>query len=235
MKQYMEKPIPVLDDLEHTGKTAFVPSPLIQVLETDRIKIAMQYPRLGFTHVVQHCFVRKEVEAMLQKAADRLDPGYSFLIWDAWRPFALQKELFDTYRVDIIKEFHLEDKSPEEQKKFINKFVANPVRDPVLPPAHTTGGALDLTILDKEGRELEMGCGFDDFTDKTRTAFFERKEAAEAPNADLIRRNRRFLHNLMLEAGFTNLPSEWWHYEYGDQNWSAVVGKPALYDGIFEL
>ena len=39
----------------------------------------------------------------------------------------------------------------------------------------------------------------------------------------------------MLEAGFTNLPSEWWHFEYGDKNWSAVVDKPALYDGIFEL
>jgi len=38
----------------------------------------------------------------------------------------------------------------------------------------------------------------------------------------------------MIEVGFSNLPSEWWHYEYGDKNWAYIQGKPAVYDGIFE-
>jgi D-alanyl-D-alanine dipeptidase len=37
----------------------------------------------------------------------------------------------------------------------------------------------------------------------------------------------------MLEAGFTNLPSEWWHYEYGDMNWAHARGQKAIYQGIF--
>lgn len=45
-----------------------------------------------------------------------------------------------------------------------------------MPPAHTTGGAIDLTLLDPEGRELPMGCGFDAFTDKTCAAYFEAPE-----------------------------------------------------------
>ena len=38
----------------------------------------------------------------------------------------------------------------------------------------------------------------------------------------------------MMDAGFGNLPSEWWHYEYGDKNWADIQGKSALYKGIFK-
>ncbi|MDD7019228.1 MAG: M15 family metallopeptidase [Hornefia butyriciproducens] len=235
MSNYTETPIPVLPDLEQYTKTAFIDSPLTEVKESEKIDIRMQYPVLGFKNGEQRCFLRREVHEMLQNAAAKLPEGYRFRIWDTWRPFALQEELFVSYSAKIIKEFHLEDMSEEEQHSFIGKFVANPIPDRTLPPAHTTGGAVDLTLVGPDGEELEMGCGFDAFTDKTRAAFFETEEAAGLPDAELIRDNRRLLYHLMLEAGFTNLPSEWWHFEYGDKNWSAVVDKPALYDGIFEL
>ena len=66
----------------------------------------------------------------------------------------------------------------------------------------------------------------DDFTDLSFTAAFENSKFEE------IKYNRRMFSWTMLKAGFTNLPSEWWHYDYGDRFWSCCKGKPAIYCGI---
>ena len=190
---------------------------------------------LGFKNEESRCFARREVAEMLYKAADMLPAGYRFRLWDVWRPFALQKELFESYSEKITKEFHLEELSEEERVAEISKFVANPKPDRVYPPAHTTGAAIDLTIVGPDGKELEFGTEFDAFTDKTKAAYYETQEAAGEPDADVIRKNRRLLYNIMIDAGFTNLPSEWWHFEYGDKNWAYTTKQPALYDGIFAL
>lgn len=101
-----------------------------------------------------------------------------------------------------------------------------------MPPAHTTGGAIDLTLLDPEGRELPMGCGFDAFTDKTCAAYFEAPEHVQGAEDEQVRENRRLLYYAMIDAGFTNLPSEWWHYDYGDRFWAYYMRKPAIYEGV---
>ena len=72
--------------------------------------------------------------------------------------------------MDIIRDFHLEELPEAKRRVSICKFVSDPVPDTKVPPAPTTGGATDLTLLDPEGRELPMGCGFDAFTDKTCAA-----------------------------------------------------------------
>ena len=177
---------------------------------------------------------RKEVVEMLYRAAENLPSGYKFVIWDAWRPFALQKELFISYSSKIIKEFHLENLTSEEQEHEIAKFIADPIPNEELPPAHTTGGAIDLAIMGPDGKCLDFGTDFDAFTEKTRAAYFETIDVEGDSKAKEIRNNRRFLYNLMMDAGFGNLPSEWWHYEYGDKNWADIQGKSALYKGIFK-
>lgn len=195
----------------------------------------MQYPVLGFKNAEKKCLLREEVEEMLQEAARLLPDGLHFILWDAWRPFALQEELFISYSEKIIRDFHLEDVSKEEQVKKISQFVANPIRDEEFPPAHTTGGAVDVTIADADGNLLEMGTGFDAFSVATRAAYYESKEAEGLPDAEVIRNNRRMLYHIMKKAGFSNLPSEWWHYEFGDMNWAHITGQPAKYRGIFTL
>ena len=47
-------------------------------------------------------------------------------------------------------------------------------------------------------------------------------------------KNRRMLYNVMTAAGFTNLPSEWWHYDYGDNMWAQLTGGKAIYAGILD-
>lgn len=97
--------------------------------------------------------------------------------------------------------------------------------------AHTTGGAVDLTIVGPHGTQLAMGTEFDAFTHKTTTDWFEHAPKGEA-DADVLK-NRRLLFHVMRDAGFVNLPSEWWHYSYGDTNWARATGQPVRYDGRF--
>lgn len=60
-----------------------------------------------------------------------------------------------------------------------------------------------------------MGTLFDDFTNRAWSNHFESYEDCED-----VKKNRRILYNVMIMAGFTNLPSEWWHYDYGDKFWA---------------
>lgn len=229
-----EKPIPFGGDGEPYSEKAFIDSPLIPVEESGRIEIAMQYPVLGCKNAETRCLGRKEAVERLYQAAALLPEGYRFRIWDFWRPFALQAELFDFYKPAIVAQFHLEDMPEEELHRFMNQFVARPNPDPDCPPGHTTGGAIDLTIVGPDGKELEMGTAFDAFSDLTHAAYFEREEAAGLPHADEIRKNRRLLYNVMTAAGFAGITSEWWHFCFGERCWAEKMKHPAVYRGIFE-
>ena len=229
---YISKAIPRRDDPEVYEPADLSGSGFVKLEDDDRFEIRMQYPVLKMKNAEPECLVRKEVAKRLKDAADLLPKGYKFRIWDAWRPFALQKELYEVYSEDLIKIFSLDRLSPKERNAVIRKYVSDPVRDIYIPPVHTTGGAVDLTVTDENGTELDMGTGFDSFAPKTHTDFYEDKGLQADGSA--IRDNRRLLYNIMTEAGFTNLPSEWWHFDYGDRFWAYYNDRPALYEGVFD-
>jgi D-alanyl-D-alanine dipeptidase len=179
---------------------------------------------------VKECFVRREVYEMLKNAQENLPDGYRLRIWDTWRPLSLQKELYEVYRQSIIDTFNLSSLSQSEQNEFISKYIAIPSENPDSPPAHTTGGAVDLTLIDVDGNELDMGTAFDDFSEKAETDYFEK----HGFDGSVVRKNRRILKSAMESAGFTNLPSEWWHYDYGNRNWALYSKSVAVYKGVFE-
>ena len=226
-------PIPQKPDPVRFEKHNFISSRFMEITSNEYFDVQMQYPLLGMEHAETKCLVREEVYDRLLQAAKALPEGCRFVIYDAWRPFDLQRELFQKYSTDIIREFALENSSEEERKAVIRKFVSEPVADRFLPPVHTTGGAIDLTIQDARGQVLSMGTGFDAFTDKTHTAYFEQQKHQE--DAEEIRNNRRLLYAVMTGAGFTNLPSEWWHFDYGDRFWAYYTGQPAIYSGVFTI
>ena len=223
--------IPSVEDPVRYTVREFRRSDLVEITSNEKIDVCMQYPLLGMKNAEVQCLLRKEAAEKLYEAAAKLPKGWRFRIWDAWRPFALQHELYETYSKDIIRDFGLEKVSEEERNAVIRGFVSEPIPDREIPPVHTTGGAIDLTILDADGMELEMGTDFDAFTEKTRTDYFEASNHIE--EADRIRENRRLLYGLMTDAGFTNLPSEWWHYDYGDRFWAYYNHCPAIYGGVF--
>ena len=213
-------------------KTDFKESPLVEIHSNARFEAGLEYTKLGMNHATDKCLVRKEVYDKLILAHSFLPEGYRFYIYDAWRPFLLQEELYRDYSEKVIHQFHLENAPEVEQLKMIAAFVSVPRKDSDYPPVHTTGGAVDLTILDAQGRFLDMGSGFDEISERSNTVYFE--EHPEETNAQAICENRRLLYNAMMKAGFTNLPSEWWHYDFGDRFWAYYTTKSAMYRGVFE-
>ena len=207
----------------------FLDYDLVEVHDSDLIKVDMQYPKLGMDNAIDKCYLKKEVYERLKIAAINLPDGYTLVILDAYRPFELQKELFDKYSIIIEKKFHLENYSENDKHNFINKFVSIP--DKYNPPAHTTGGAVDVTLAYKD-KYLNLGCNFDEFCDRTYTNYYKDYKDLESIN---IHNNRMILYNSMIKAGFTNLASEYWHYDYGDKNWAYITGNDVLYDEIIKL
>lgn len=219
--------IPDLHDPDLYENTSFNREAFVEVQPNQQIDVKMQYPLLGMKNAEKTCYLRKGVYERLIQAANQLPKGYRIRILDAWRPFALQEELYQTYSEKIIQDFKLKNCSSEYRKAFIKRFVSEPVANKMIPPVHTTGGAVDVTIIDDKGIELNMGTGFDAFSDLTDTAAFENEMNEEICN------NRRMLYYSMISAGFTNLPSEWWHYDYGDRFWAYYNQKDAMYEGVF--
>ena len=122
-------------------------------------------------------------------------PGYTVLVLDALRPQRVQQQLWDAL-----------------EGTGLQMYLANPARGSI----HSYGMALDITLLDEQGRELDMGTGFDDMTNLSHPAleegFLITGELLESQVA-----NRRLLREGMLEAGFFGINTEWWHFDCGDR------------------
>lgn len=221
------KHIPDMEEPQLYREHDFCDSDFVELRTNQVFEVQMQYPLLGMKNAETQCFVRKEVYEMLLMAKDYLPEGIQFKILDGWRPLSLQKELYQVYSERILDKFGMENASEEEKRKLISNFVSEPGGNPDFPPVHTTGGAVDLTLVDENGDELDMGTAFDAFSASAYTAFFE-----DGSNIQ-VRDNRRILYHAMTKAGFTNLPSEWWHYDYGDRFWANYCHKPAIYRGVF--
>ena len=224
----MEK-IPLLPEPKPFLNLQTIDSNFVEIRNNDCFEVRMQYPLLNMQHAENRCLVRTEVYDKLLYAHSFIPKGYKFLIYDAWRSLDLQKELYNKYSNEIIARYGLENYDKGQKDRIIKKYISIPNEDRSLPPVHTTGGAVDLTIIDLNGRELDMGCGFDSFEESAHTAYFEQVTNATVKN------NRRLLYWAMIKAGFTNLPSEWWHYDYGDSFWGFYNNKSAVYKGCFDV
>lgn len=133
------------------------------------------------------CYLHEAAIEPLEKAiAAAKNLGLKIKIWDGFRPIEVQKYMFDKFPSD----------DPN------GGFVSNP--DGGATP-HCRGVAIDLTLVDSHGKELEMGTDFDEFSD---LAFHNsHKISAQA------QRNRLILLGLMTIAGWDYYSKEWWHYQ----------------------
>lgn len=196
-------------------------------LSQSGLLVKSQYYKQGIPGSYKDCYARETVAEKLIKAQNYLPAGFKFLIFDAYRPICVQQRLWNYYRQKIKNE---NPKLNDEELDFkTGFFVSKPSYDEMHPSLHNTGGAVDLTICNYDGEMLNMGTLFDDFSDKAWTNHFEEYEKDV-----VVRDNRRLLYNVMIEAGFTNLPSEWWHFDYGDKFWAYFNGQTAMYKGVID-
>ena len=89
-------------------------------------------------------------------------------------------------------------------------------------PPHLTGGSVDVSLFHRvTGEVLDMGSAFDEAGHLSYTAALENETDARL---DAARQHRRILVGAMVQAGFTNIPTEWWHFDFGNQNWAYFSG-----------
>lgn len=151
------------------------------------------YFRENYYNGLDKAYLRKEVAIKLsdaQKILRTKHPKYSLLILDAARPRSVSKKMYVKMK----------------GTKF-EKYVANPKKGSM----HNYGIAVDITIVDENSKEIDMG--FSPFRKsklelywqfaKLKMGFKLNKEQAE---------NRKILSDTMKRAGFLPLTLEWWHF-----------------------
>jgi len=126
-------------------------------------------------------FLRREAANALEKARRVLaGKGYGLKLFDGYRPRPAQQKLWD--------------KVPDRN------YVAPPWEGSM----HNRGVAVDLTLTDREGRELEMGTPYDFFGPEAHSDYEKLPEE--------VLRRRRVLREVMESAGFRGIRTEWWHF-----------------------
>jgi D-alanyl-D-alanine dipeptidase len=172
-------------------------------------------------------YVRRSVATRLHEVNVRLSAiGLELFLYDAWRPQAIQRYFHDVWFPEWLQARNPHLKGPALVAE-VEKYWAAPTAGRNSPSPHSTGGAVDLTLIVSEtGQPLYMGGIFDDLTETAWTDGFERRPVVSMSDEE-ARANRRLLYWVMTEAGFANNPTEWWHYSWGDQMWARLGGHPA--------
>ena len=145
-----------------------------------------------------------------------LRPGCSLLLFDAYRPVAVQEFMFQREFLAASGGRTAESLPTEESQRCEAKALrvwAMPSLSPATPPPHSTGAAIDITIAGPDGQEIWMGSPIDENSDRSNPDYFGGTDAVAQGNRDL-------LNNVMRGAGFRRHPAEWWHFGLGDQFWA---------------
>jgi len=150
-------------------------------------------------------------------------PQYRLQIFDAYRPLAVQKFMVDYTFQQLAGQrgWHWQNLTMAQQQELellVNTFWANPSDDPQTPPPHSTGAAIDLTLITVDGLTVDMGSPIDEVSERSRPDYWQNSH----PEAHW---HRQILHSAMTHAGWARHPQEWWHFSFGDQMWAWVRGN----------
>ena len=213
---------------------------LVQIPHDIKFVEPHPYLKLGapYKNINQIWCLREGVVTLLLEAQKYLQSkrnDLSLIVYDSWRPLQVQSFMFNMALKDELSKsgisFQKEDRDLYNSiTKKVEKFWANPFSGNNSPPPHSTGGALDVSLIDSSGEFVEMGCSIDSMEESAEPDFYNDQNDNEF---FLWNSNRRLLKETMLEFGFVQHPNEWWHFSYGDQLWAwKKEKKNALYGGI---
>ncbi len=129
------------------------------------------------------CYLREPVAELLIEAHKEFKKaGYRIKLFDCYRPRPIQYKLWESV--------------PDP------RYVARPWKGSV----HNRGGAVDLTLVDSTGKELEMGTPYDFFGERAHQDF------KDLP-ADILQ-HRSLLTETLRKYHFSPIRTEWWHFDY---------------------
>lgn len=198
--------------------------------EEYQIIVDPQFYRQGVQGAISDAMLRESAAKRLVKAASLLPADMRLVVWDAWRPEAVQKGLFERKLKEIKRQ------QPNwKDKEAIAAAVKfeTPINVSTAPDPHLTGGAVDVTLVTAEGNFFNFGCTYRNEVQIRRTRFFEdkiEKQALSEVEQNYLQ-NRRLLYWLMTTNGFVNNPERWWEYSFGTQPWAVEKGYEYAFYG----
>ena len=176
-------------------------NPLVDVTKINphvRLEIRYATPNNFVREVLYpeaRCLLRREAAESLSRVQRSLEKqGLGLKIFDGYRPLSVQKKLLAKYPVE--------------------GFVANPAKG----SNHNRGAAVDLTLVDAEGRELPMPSAYDEFSDRAHRDY--------AGGTAEQMKHRQILQDEMQKEGFKGLSTEWWHFDYKNAKEYPVLDLP---------
>jgi zinc D-Ala-D-Ala dipeptidase len=137
-------------------------------------------------------------------------------IFDAYRPLSVQQYMVD-YTYSQIKQANPQ-YSDEQIINMVFRIWAYPSIDIKTPPPHSTGAAIDLTLVDEHGRIIDMGGAIDEISDRSLPDYYINE--IKGSIGQVYHTHRKILSECMIQAGFWLNGTEWWHFSYGDQMWA---------------
>jgi D-alanyl-D-alanine dipeptidase len=162
-----------------------------------------------------------------QKTLQQHCPGWQIQIFDAYRPIAVQQYMVDyTFQEEVrllgLAPDHLTQTQYEAIWERVYEFWAVPSPDPRMPPPHSTGAAVDVTLVDQAGLSIDMGTAIDEMSPRSYPDYFvDGKDFYERQ----CHQHRQLLRQVMQDAGFQQHPNEWWHFCLGDQMWAWLTNQ----------
>ncbi|MEU8887009.1 M15 family metallopeptidase [Streptomyces sp. NPDC048442] len=160
-----------------------------------------------------YAHLREGVVQRLLHAQELLPDGLRLAMVEGYRPLELQREYFEEYEARLR---HLNPGwSAAELRSAASRYVSPPEIAP-----HSAGGAVDLTLADEDGRELDMGTPMNASPEESAGACYTDGPGVSPQG----RANRAVLGAALTAAGLVNYPTEWWHWSYGDRYWALRTG-----------
>jgi len=163
--------------------------------------------------------VRSGVAARLAVAQLLLPPGRRLRVVEGHRRPEDQLAIWRRYAAEVALAHPFA--GVTEQRRLTSRFVS-----PIEVAPHVAGAAVDVTLVDRLGRSVDLGTAVDATPEQSGGACFT--DAVIPPAAQ---EERRLLIGAMTGAGFVNYPTEWWHWSHGDRYWAWTVRARAAQYG----
>lgn len=215
MSSFAKKPYQAVPIQECNEPLVIIPAPTFSfIIPHPYVRVAAPYGDKSPHYLRQGVLERL---LLAQRSLQGQYPGWRIHIFDAYRPLAVQQYMVDYTFQQVVGDrgLRVEQLTATERQEILEQvyqFWAAPSPDPATPPPHSTGAAVDVTLVDANGAEIDMGSPIDELSPRSYPDYFK--------DNPTLHQHRQILRQVMITAGFCQHPREWWHFSYGDQLWA---------------
>jgi D-alanyl-D-alanine dipeptidase len=202
--------------------------PLIDLSQQTTIQYG---PSPEIPNNTNYYYLRQTVYEKLKEANAQLPKGMHFCLYEGFRSLELQKKLFKE-QYSKVKARHADWSLSEifnETTKLVSPVV-NPDGSKNIPP-HSTGAAIDVYLVDDQGKPFDMGIHPKDWMQDKDGILSLTNSTSISTEA---KTNREIMSGVLAKVGFVNYPTEYWHWSYGDKYWAYIKNQPAALYGSLD-